>query len=94
MVPSAKNPNVFQNTKCAGNKWILVGDAAGHVDPISGGGILYALWGAKLAAKAIKENYLESYDMEWKKEFGNDFKDRCEKKLNFIIQKSQLSQYY
>jgi geranylgeranyl reductase family protein len=43
MLPSASNPDFF-SLPSAGENWILIGDAAGHVDPISGGGILYALW--------------------------------------------------
>jgi flavin-dependent dehydrogenase len=42
MLPSVSNPEFFK-LPCAGENWILIGDAAGHLDPISGGGILYAL---------------------------------------------------
>jgi geranylgeranyl reductase family protein len=76
MLPSAKNPEFF-SLPIAGENWILIGDAAGHVDPISGEGILYALWGGKLAAEAIKNNDLESYDNQWREEYGINLAERC-----------------
>jgi geranylgeranyl reductase family protein len=82
MLPSASNPEFFR-LPCAGTNWILIGDAAGHVDPISGGGILYALWGGELAAEAIKDNNLESFDKAWRKEYGEVLEERCKKKEAF-----------
>ncbi len=82
MLPSANNPEFF-DLPCAGKNWILVGDAAGHVDPISGGGILYALWGGKLAAETIKKNEVKSYDNLWKEKYGNKLKRQCKKKEAF-----------
>jgi menaquinone-9 beta-reductase len=82
MLPSANNPKFFE-LPCAGKDWILVGDAAGHVDPISGGGILYALWGGKLAAEVIKTNDLAKYDCRWREEFGNILVENCRKKPLF-----------
>jgi geranylgeranyl reductase family protein len=83
MLPSAKDPEFFRINACAGENWILIGDAAGHVDPISGGGILYALWGGKLAAEAIKSNNLKSYDHKWREEFGKYLEERCENRNAF-----------
>jgi digeranylgeranylglycerophospholipid reductase len=68
---------------CAGENWILIGDAAGHVDPISGGGILYALWDGKLAAEAIIKRDLREYDKLWKKEYGKKLKTQSKKKAKF-----------
>ena len=82
MLPSVRNPRFFE-LPCAGENWILVGDAAGHVDPISGGGILYALWGGKLAAEAIGRKDLKSYDKEWRREFGKDLEESCKNKDSF-----------
>ena len=59
---------------------MLVGDAAGHVDLITGEGILYALWSGKLAADAIAQNNLGSYDEFWRKEYGNYFAERSKMK--------------
>jgi geranylgeranyl reductase family protein len=82
MLPSATEPNFF-NLQCCGENWLLIGDAAGHVDPISGGGILYALWGGKLAAQAIKSNDLKSYDALWRREYGVNLVERCKNKEAF-----------
>jgi geranylgeranyl reductase family protein len=82
MLPSANNPEFF-NLPCAGENWILIGDAAGHVDPISGGGILYALWDGKLAAEAIIKRDLREYDKLWKKEYGKKLKTQSKKKAKF-----------
>jgi geranylgeranyl reductase family protein len=82
LLPSASNPDFFR-LPCAGTNWILIGDAAGHVDPISGGGILYALWGGELAAKAIESNDLESFDKTWRKEYGGFLEKRCKNKEAF-----------
>ncbi len=79
MVPSAKDPNFF-SLPCSGQNWILVGDAAGHVDPISGGGILYALWGGKIAADAIARNHVELYEESWRREYGSRLIERCKNK--------------
>jgi geranylgeranyl reductase family protein len=82
MLPSGNNPKFFR-LSCAGETWILIGDAAGHVDPISGGGILYALWGGELAAQAIASNDPKSFDKKWRKEYGKILEERCKNKEAF-----------
>ena len=82
MLPSASNPNFFK-LPCAGANWILIGDAAGHVDPISGGGILYALWGGELAAQAIERKNLKLFDKTWKKAYGRILEEHCKNKEAF-----------
>ncbi|MHC1610622.1 MAG: geranylgeranyl reductase family protein [Candidatus Methanospirareceae archaeon] len=58
---------------------LLVGDAACHVNPLTGGGILYAIQAGNIAgeviAKAVQENdvskkNLMEYDRRWREEFG------------------------
>lgn len=60
---------------------MLVGDAARHVDPFTGGGLSNALRGGKFAAevasKAISESkfdqdFLSQYDELWKERFGGN----------------------
>jgi geranylgeranyl reductase family protein len=82
MLPSASDPNFFR-LSCASTNWILIGDAAGHVDPVSGAGILYALWGGELAAQAIESNNPKSFDKAWKKAYGRFFEERCKNKEAF-----------
>jgi menaquinone-9 beta-reductase len=60
----------FWKRPCAGQNWALIGDAAGHVNPINGMGIPYALASAQLVAQAILREDLKSYDEAWRKEYG------------------------
>ena len=71
---------MYGRTGCISDSWLfsfspyligdfdpcLIGDAAGHTDPILGEGILYALWGATLAAEAVLEGHPEWYDRLWR----------------------------
>jgi len=61
--------------RIVGHRILVVGDAAGMVEPISGGGIGCAMRGARLAAKiavrALHENrfdeaFLREFDREWR----------------------------
>jgi digeranylgeranylglycerophospholipid reductase len=61
------------------NGLVLVGDAARHVQPITGGGIIQAMQGGAIAGdvvtKAVKEQNvskkrLQEYEKRWKREFG------------------------
>lgn len=67
--------------KTYGSGFMVVGDAAGHCKPFSGGGIKLGLQAAKIAGKvaaqAISENnfsesFMEKYEKEWKSEFGKE----------------------
>ena len=59
---------------------LLVGDAAGMSKPWSGGGLVYGLTAARIAANVIEqafqegdfsEGFLARYEKGWKKAFGN-----------------------
>ncbi len=60
---------------------LLVGDAAGHVDPLTGQGIFLALRGAELAAEAARDTLtgapvaaaLRHYERAYRREFGPVF---------------------
>jgi geranylgeranyl reductase family protein len=54
----------------AGPNWMLIGDAAGHVDPVSGEGIPYALRSGELAAEAVLQGNPELYDRLWREDYG------------------------
>ena len=45
----------YRSTQCAGNGWVLVGDAFGFLDPLYSSGVLLALKSGELAADAIIE---------------------------------------
>jgi flavin-dependent dehydrogenase len=82
MLPLIKDPD-FYKLPCSGNNWILIGDAAGHVDPVTGEGILYAMWDGDLATQAIGNNDVKSYDELWWKEYGYDLLQGCKSRDMF-----------
>jgi flavin-dependent dehydrogenase len=45
----------YRSTQCAGDGWVLVGDAFGFLDPLYSSGVLLALRSAEMAADAIVE---------------------------------------
>lgn len=45
----------YRATRCAGDGWVLVGDAHGFLDPLYSSGVLLALKSGELAADAISE---------------------------------------
>lgn len=83
LLPWANNPNFFANP-CAGEDWLLIGDAAGHVDPLTGEGILYALWSGVFAALAIASKDLKQYDKLWRKHYGRELMKRCRQKDDYF----------
>lgn len=69
----------LEKTYC--DRVILVGDAAGFINPISGEGIYYAMSSGEIAASIISEalekgktneQFLSKYQKAWKKDFGKD----------------------
>jgi len=69
LIPNVKDVKTFR-IPIAGSNWILIGDAAGHVNPISGSGIIYALLGGDLAAEVIFENNTELFNKLWIERYG------------------------
>jgi len=72
---------------------VLVGDAARHVDPITGGGLTHCLEGGKIAgeiiAKAVKSKdfsseFLSEYEKGWKEAFGQKIK------RNYLVKELML----
>lgn len=64
------------------NGALLVGDAAGHVHPITGGGMGYAMVcgsiAGRVAANCVAQNkveatHLNKYEKEWRKIYGEEF---------------------
>ena len=62
---------------------LIVGDAAGFIDPLTGEGIHHGMHSGVLAAQMLQEafrhrdlsaRYLENYQRRWMREFGNDFR--------------------
>jgi len=72
---------------------VLVGDAARHVNPLTGGGIIYAIQAGEIAgdvvARAVNEHdvskqRLMEYETRWRKEFGKRL-DTGLKAKNFLF---------
>ena len=68
----ARYPTLW-DTPCAGPGWALLGDAAGHVHPITGEGIAYALWSAELLAEAFGQGDPQVYEGLWRERYGRGF---------------------
>jgi geranylgeranyl reductase family protein len=71
LVPTIWNEDFF-DLPCSGDKWALIGDAAGHVNPISGTGIYYAMKGGMLCGLAFLDGDLELFESYWRKEYGDE----------------------
>jgi len=69
LIPSIKDVKTFCNP-LAGPSWILIGDAAGHVNPMIGEGLMYALLDGALAAQAVAENNPKLFDKLWREVYG------------------------
>lgn len=74
MLPLPKDP-AFLRMPASGSGWLLVGDAAGHTNPLTGEGITYALWSGELAGRAIACGNAGSYERLWRKEYGGSIQD-------------------
>ena len=75
LIPVVKNVATF-HIPIAGKNWILIGDAAGHVNLISGSGIIFALADGLLSANAIAEGYPKRFNKNWVETYGQSiFRD-------------------
>jgi geranylgeranyl reductase family protein len=68
--------------KSYANNLLIIGDAAGHIDPLTGEGIQFAMEGAENAAAILAEafrvgrfdeHFLAAYQRKWVGEFGHKF---------------------
>ncbi len=69
MIPMAKS-RAFFDLPIAGNSWVLVGDAAGHVSPLTAEGIGHAGRGGLLAEQAIIDGSPGRYQPDWNELYG------------------------
>lgn len=73
----------FNTRPVAGDGWLLVGDAAGLCDPITGEGIAYAFKSAALAAEAIICGDLNIFAKKLRSEVTNDLQSAALLKYRF-----------
>lgn len=69
LLPLAQDASLWE-TSCAGPGWALLGDAAGHVHPLTGEGIAYALWSADLLADVLSRGEPMTYESLWREHYG------------------------
>lgn len=74
----------WKDLQTRGDGWVLIGDAAGFADPITGEGIYYAFKSADLLADALRDSIgpngssnvyqhaAASYETMWRDAFGRD----------------------
>jgi digeranylgeranylglycerophospholipid reductase len=82
LVPEIWNKDFF-DTPCAGNNWALIGDAAGHVNPIGGAGIYYAMKGGMLCASAYLQGNIHLFEKYWRQEYGSELYNGARSVLSY-----------
>src|ERR1051325_9745102 len=77
----------WNGLQTTGERWALIGDAAGFADPITGEGIYYAFRSADLMAEALLASpanaYVRAtakYEQDWREAFGHDL-ERASRRL-------------
>lgn len=92
LLPTICNP-YFYDSPCSGKNFLLVGDAAGHVDPLTGSGIGFALSSGFFGAKAISEGDANLYENYWRKSYGDFLRNRADIALlaHRLIQKTSIN---
>ena len=69
--------------KTSGPGWVLLGDAAGFADPVTGEGIYYALRSAEIFAECYLEGRPETYEQRWREDFGAELRRAAEMRRRF-----------
>jgi hypothetical protein len=75
----------YRAERCAGDGWVLVGDAHGFLDPLYSSGVLLALKSGSLAADAIIEG-LEKNDVSAAQlgQWGPDFNEGMDRMRRLV----------
>lgn len=82
LVPSLRAEELSRQ-RFSGERWALVGDAAGLVDPLTREGIYYALKSAQLLAEAILKGELGEYDRMLEEEFLGELRKAARLRRRF-----------
>lgn len=77
----------YRATQCAGDGWVLVGDAHGFLDPLYSSGVLLALKSGQLAADAVVEG-LEKGDLSACQlgKWGPDFNEGMSRMRRLVVE--------
>jgi geranylgeranyl reductase family protein len=76
-------PRTWDTRKACGEGWVLLGDAAGFADPVTGEGIYYALRSAELFADAYLQGRPGDYEKLWRADFGGELKRASQMRRRF-----------
>jgi geranylgeranyl reductase family protein len=76
-------PRTWDTRKACGEGWVLLGDAAGFADPVTGEGIYYAIRSAELFANAYLAGGPLKYEALWRKDFGAELKRASQMRRRF-----------
>jgi len=76
-------PRTWDTRRACGERWALLGDAAGFADPVTGEGIYYALRSSELFAEAFLGGTPESYEERWREDFGRELQRASEMRRRF-----------
>ncbi len=84
---AARIPGLADKTwderRVCGGDWVLLGDAAGFADPVTGEGIYYALRSAELFAASYLAGRPSEYERCWRADFGGDLKRASQMRRRF-----------
>jgi flavin-dependent dehydrogenase len=76
-------PRTWDTRRACGEKWALLGDAAGFADPVTGEGIYYALRSAELFAEAYLAGKPLDYEQRWRGDFGRELQRASQMRRKF-----------
>jgi geranylgeranyl reductase family protein len=77
------NDKTWDTRHVCGERWALLGDAAGFADPVTGEGIYYALRSAELFAESFLVQSPLDYEQRWRDDFGRDLKRASQMRRRF-----------
>jgi flavin-dependent dehydrogenase len=73
----------WDTRRASGDGWVLLGDAAGFADPVTGEGIYYALRSAELFAETYLSGHCAEYERRWREDFGGELRRAAEMRRRF-----------
>jgi flavin-dependent dehydrogenase len=76
-------PRTWDTRHACGERWALLGDAAGFADPVTGEGIYYALRSAELFADAYLAGRPLNYEQLWRADFGKELRRASQMRRKF-----------
>jgi geranylgeranyl reductase family protein len=76
-------PRTWDTRHACGERWALLGDAAGFADPVTGEGIYYALRSAELFADAFLAGQPLDYEQRWRADFGRELQRASQMRRRF-----------